>query len=170
LISGEIERITINNPADHWSGGTIQVGGQAVILPRNMLYDLPANRLTLKQIYDQAPAACLTTGETGLAKGDRCNGTGTGGFAALSANRTTAGNVIAGDVLIQKGIELVTGTVSYINYTEGYVRLNGNPNDPTTGVMVRLNDPDGRHTIQQGAGCAGGPTVRIPATPTRTTT
>ncbi|HSB78446.1 MAG TPA: hypothetical protein VLM91_06645, partial [Candidatus Methylomirabilis sp.] len=157
LISGEIERISITDRNDHWSGGTLEVGGQRIILPKNLLIDLPANRLTLKQIFDQAPAACLATGETGLAKGDRCNPTGTGGFATLTANRTTAGNVIAGDVLIQKGIEVVAGTVTYISYTDGYVRLDGIPGDPATGSMIRLNDPDSRHTVQQGAGCAGGP-------------
>ncbi|MBI2909406.1 MAG: tandem-95 repeat protein [Chloroflexi bacterium] len=161
IISGEIERISINNRGDHWSGGVIQVGGQNVIIPRNLLMDLPANRLTLAEIYDQAPLACLLSGETGLAKGDFCNTTngvpGTGGFALIHANRTQAGNVIAGDVFIQKGIEAVIGTVTYVSYTDGYYRLNGIPNDPATGVMVRLNDPDGRHTVQQGLGCNGGP-------------
>ena len=80
-IIGEIERITIDNPADHYSGGTIVVGGQIVILPRNLLLDLPANRLTLKQLFDQAPAACVANGETGLAKADACNTSGAGGFA-----------------------------------------------------------------------------------------
>jgi hypothetical protein len=156
-VTGEIERISINDPADHWSGGTIQVGGQIVILPRNLLLDLPANRLTLKQLYEQAPAACVANGETGLAKGDRCNASGAGGFATLSANQTNAGNVIAGDVLIQKGIEILSGRVSYVDYNDGYYRLNGVVGDPATGVMVRLNDPTGRHTVQQGLGCAGGP-------------
>ncbi|MFB3886434.1 MAG: FG-GAP-like repeat-containing protein [Thermodesulfobacteriota bacterium] len=155
-ITGEIERIFIDNVADPWSGGTIVVGGQSVILPRNLLIDLPANRLTLKQLFDQAPAACLATGETGLAKGDRCNTTGTGGFATIAANRTNGGNVIAGDVFIEKGRELVAGPVTFINYTDGYFRVNGVPGDPNAGVMVRLNDPTGRHTVQQGLGCLPG--------------
>jgi hypothetical protein len=155
-ISGEVERITITNRNDHWSGGTMVVGGQVVILPRNLLLDLPANRLTLKQLFDQAPLACVTAGETGLAKADRCNASGTGAIVSIAANRTNGGNVIAGDVLIEKGVESVTGAVTYINYTDGYYRLAGNPGDPTTGVMVRLNDPEGRHTAQQGAGCAPG--------------
>ncbi|HXD42150.1 MAG TPA: cadherin-like domain-containing protein [Ramlibacter sp.] len=155
-VSGEIQFITINNPADHWSGGTIVVGGTSVILPRNLLLDLPANRLTLKQLFDQAPAACVALGQTGLAKGDTCNTTGMGGIAAISANRSAAGNVIAGDVLISKAGESVTGEVTYIDYTDGYFRLNGNPGDPATGVMVRLNDPTSRHTVQQGLGCAPG--------------
>lgn len=155
-IVGEIEHISLNDPADHWSGGVIVVAGKSIILPRNLLLDLPANRLTLKQLFDQAPAACVDAGETGLAKSDTCNRTGLGGTATISANKSTAGNVIAGDVLIAKGDELVTGRVTYINYAEGYMRLNGVMNDAATGVMVRMNDPEKRHTIQSGLGCRVG--------------
>jgi len=152
---GEIERITLNNPADIYSGGVMVVGGSEMIIPKNMLIDLPANRLTLQQIFDQAPAACKAQNpqESGLAKADKCNGSGTGGIATMHAVRTNAGNVIIGDLFIQKAAELVVGVVTYINYTEGYYRVNGLPNDPNTGAMVRLNDPTSRHTIQSGPGC-----------------
>ncbi|WP_081679047.1 putative Ig domain-containing protein [Methylobacter luteus] len=155
-VSGEIEKLTLNDPADLWSGGTIVVGGQVVIIPRNLLLDLPANRMTLKQLFDQAPEACVSAGESGLAKSDTCNVSKTGGFATIAANRSVPGNAITGDVFIEKGREVVTGVVTFINYTDGYFRLNGDPNKPDTGVMVRLNDPDGRHTVQQGAGCIAG--------------
>lgn len=156
-ISGEIQRISINNANDHWSGGTIVVGGTVVTVPRNLLIDLPANRVTLQQLYAEAPLACVSVGQTGLAKGDSCNLSGTGGFATIAATRSNAGNIIAGDVFIQKGVEAITGVVSYIDYIDGYFRMNGPPGDPSAGVMVRLNDPDSRHTVQQGLGCAGGP-------------
>jgi hypothetical protein len=156
-ITGEIEHLTLKTPTDIYSAGVMIVGGHEVILPRNLLIDLPANRLTLQQIFDQAPAACKALGESGLAKADRCNASGTGGFATLSGVHSNAGNVIAGDVLIEKGKEVVSGVVSYINFNDGYFRVNGIPNDPNTGVMVRLNDPTSRHTVQQGTGCAGGP-------------
>ncbi len=155
-ITGEIERLTLNSQKDPWSGGVMVVGGQNIILPRNLLIDLPANRLTLTQTFAQAPAACLQRAESGLAKADFCNTNKTGAIATIHANRTSAGNIIAGDVFIQKGIETVKGKVTYINYTDGYFRLNGNPNDANTGVMVRLNDPGNRHTVQQGLGCAPG--------------
>jgi fibronectin type 3 domain-containing protein len=155
-IVGEIERLTINNPNDVWSGGTIVVGGQNIIIPRNLLMDLPANRLTLQQTFAQAPQACLLRAESGLAKADVCNTGKVGGIATIAANRTSNGNVIAGDIFIQKGIETVKGVVSYINYTDGYFRINGITNDPNTGVMVRLNDPLSRHTVQQGLGCVAG--------------
>ncbi len=155
-ITGEIERLTLNSQTDPWSGGVIVVGGQNIILPRNLLMDLPANRLTLNQIFAQAPPACLQRAESGLAKADFCSANKTGAIATIHANRTSAGNVIAGDVFIQKGIETVKGTVTYINYTDGYFRVNGIANDANTGVMVRLNDPENRHTVQQGLGCQTG--------------
>jgi hypothetical protein len=155
-IIGEIEQISIDNVTDPWSGGTIVIGGQSVILPRNLLIDLPANRLTLKRLFDQAPAACLAAGETGLAKSDTCNSSGTGGFATIAANRTNGGNIIAGDVLIAKGNDSISGQVTFVDHTGGYFRVNGVVGDPTTGVMVRLNDPTGRHTVQQGLTCLPG--------------
>jgi len=154
---GEIERITLDDPSDVYSGGVMVCGGIEMILPKNLLIDLPANRLSLQQIFDQAPAACKANGESGLAKADKCNVSGSGGIATLSAVRTNAGNVIVGDLFIQKAAEVVTGRVTYINYDQGFYRVNGIDNDPNTGAMVRLNDPTSRHTIQNGAGCIGGP-------------
>ena len=111
-ISGEISRITLTTPGDYWSAGTLVISGQYVTIPRNLLIDLPANRLTLWQLFDQASAACKALGETGLTSTDRCNTTGTGGYASIAANRTNGGNIIAGDMLIDKGQEVVTGAVT----------------------------------------------------------
>lgn len=155
-ITGEIERLTLTNPNDVWSGGAIVVGGQNIIIPRNLLIDFPANRLTLQQTFTQAPQECLSRAESGLAKSDICNTSKVGGIATVHANRTSNGNIIAGDIFFQKGIESVKGVVTYINYTDGYFRINGLTNDANTGVMVRLNDPESRHTVQQGLACLPG--------------
>jgi hypothetical protein len=165
-MTGEIEAITLTTPGNVWSGGTMTVGGQVIILPANLLINLPNDYQTLQQLFVNAPPACLALGESGLAKGDRCNERATGAQATILANRTDSGNVIAGQVDIFKALESVTGTITYINYTDGYFRVNGNaPGDSTTGVMVRVNDPPvgnpalGRHTVQSGLGCAVGNTV-----------
>ncbi len=156
LVTGEIERVTVDDPADVWSGGRIVVGGQVVILPRNLLLDLPANRLTLQQLFARAPQACLSRHESGLGKADACNTTATGGFATITATRVATGDVIAGDAFLEKGREIVSGAVTYLSYTDGYLRLNGVEGDPDAGVMVRLNDPTSRHTVQSGRGCLAG--------------
>ena len=164
-ISGEIQHISLKTPGDYWSGGSIVVGGQTVIVPRNLLIDLPANRLTLWQIVNQAPAACKALGQTGLAKADTCNTSGKGGFVFVAANKTRNGNIIAGDVFIEKGREALSGVVTFINHDEGYLRINGTPasavtppTDPGTGLLARMNDPSSRHTIQTGRGCTTGNT------------
>jgi Putative Ig domain len=159
-LIGEVEYLTVNG-TDKWAGGEMIVGGQRIIIPRNLLMDLPANRLTLRELFDQATPACKAVGQTGLAKFDTCNVYKTGAHASISANRTNAptgpGNVIAGDILIEKGTEAISGAVTYINYSEGYFRIGGTPGNAENGVMVRLNDPDSRHTIQSGAGCINDP-------------
>ncbi len=155
ILNGPIDRLSVDNIADHWSGGIIEVNGQKVIIPRNLLMDLPANRLTLQEFMLQAPGLCPALGQSGLARADSptCNTSGQPGYALIQATRTSNGNVIAGDVFIQKGLDAVTGTITFIDYNNGYFKMNGNVNDPTTGVMVRINDPDSRHTVQSGLGC-----------------
>ncbi|NOT28837.1 MAG: PKD domain-containing protein [Planctomycetes bacterium] len=154
LITGTIDYIELDNINDVFSGGEIVVGGQLVTVPRNLLIDLPANRLTLQQLFVEAPPAALSVGKSGLAVLD--GAAGIPGFATILANRSNFGNAIAGEVFIEKGPQTVQGMVTFINHTDGYLRIDGN-GDNTTGLMVRINDPEGRYTIQQGAGCDGGP-------------
>jgi hypothetical protein len=166
-IGGEVERITVDDPLDTWSSGTIVVSGRNIIIPRNMVLDLPANRLTLQQFFVNAPSACAAIDDnsdgipdqTGLAKGDSCNSSGTGAAITALGNKTNAGDLIAGEIMLEKKAELVSGVVSFVNYVDGYFRVNGNENltavDDGTGAMVRVNDPEARHTHQNGAGCAG---------------
>jgi hypothetical protein len=162
-IGGEVERIIVNDPTDTWSGGIIVVSGRNMIVPRNLVFDLPANRMTLQQFFVNAPAACSADtnpadgipDETGLAKGDNCNSSGTGAIIGALANKTNAGDIVAGEIMLEKATETVTGIVSYVNYDQGYFRVNGIVGDPTTGAMIRINDPEARHTTQTGAGCAG---------------
>jgi len=156
IINGVIDYLTVDDPNDTWSSGTIVVGGTMVTLPRNLILDLPANRLSLAQLFADAPPAALAQHESGLAAGDLSSG-GVGGVAQVLANVTPSGNVIAGWVMIEKGQEVVTGNVTYISFRDGFLRVNGIPGNNSTGVMVRINDPSGRFTIQRGAGCNGGP-------------
>jgi hypothetical protein len=165
VISGRIEQLTLNSPGDVWSGGWIRVGGQAVVLPRNLLLDLPANRLSLQQLFTTAPQTCRDRGESGLASTDACNVSGIGGFATIQANLTNAGDVIAGDVFIEKGRDIVSGAVTFVNVTAGYFRVNGTSATDAGGTIVRLNDPTGRHTIQQGPGCSAGSTTNCSPDP-----
>jgi len=153
-ISGSIDLLELDDPNDVWSGGRMVVNGQVVLIPRNLVLQLPANWLTLQQLFDQAPAAAKAVGKSGLAAID---GVGTPGFATVLGNRSGFGNVIAGDVFLEKGREVANGMVTFIDHTQGYLRIDGLVGDDTTGLMIRINDPEGRHTLQSGKGCDGGP-------------
>ena len=160
-ILGVITGIAVDDPADVYSAGTITVGNQTLILPRNLVFDLPANRLTVQQLFAQAPPACFANGESGLVATDLCviapTGTGEGAIASLNANRMTDCELmIVGEGFIDKGQEHVSGTITSINYTDGFIMVNEDPLVSPSGVMVRLNDPPGKHSVQQGPGCLAG--------------
>jgi hypothetical protein len=173
MITGSIDTICIDDPTDVWSGGTMVIGGQNVIIPRNLIIELPANRMSLQQLYQQAPPASFLEGETGLAVSDRSR-VSFPGFATVLANTTINLTPIAGEIFIEKAADTITGKVTYIDHTQGFIRVNGRPFDIDTGLMIRINDPDGIHTIQSGIGCIPGmpncsPDVRFSLDPTNYT-
>lgn len=173
-ILGEIEHLFVDDPNDMWSAGTIIIGRTPILLPRNLLIDLPANRLTLQQLFADAPPACAgaTPTQSGLASADSCIPKGGAATAVVMGNRMPDGRIIAGDMFIAKGGsgELAGGIVgttmggyiSYLDYEEGYIVLNGTMNAPPAadggpadnpGIITRWNDPSMVHSIQQGYGC-----------------
>ena len=160
---GAIDSLTLDDPSDPWSGGIITVAGQSAIVPKNLLIDLPANRLSLQQLFADAPAACVATGESGLASADICTGGALGSVAVILGNMESDFQIIIGDMVIMKAASnpgglpagfIQSGLVTYANFDEGYVVINGTPGDPSTGLMIRPNDPEGVHTVQRGAGCS----------------
>ncbi len=93
-------------------------------------------------------------------------------LASVVANQMDDLTAIAGEVFIDKGvagipgagptIENQSGTVTFINRGAGYLCLNGrqgqdcgtsNEDTLNAGAMIRLNDPESRHSIQSGVGC-----------------
>ena len=173
VVLGEIEHIFVDDMEDMFSAGWIIADGTAVRVPANLLIDLPANRLTLRDIMNGAPADCRANGESGLASTDQClasKALGGGGLQAI-CNRMPDGFTIAGDIFILKDMvgnvaggivgPTVGGYVSYIDYDQGYLVVNGTMNEKPTadggtdrkGVIVRINDPESRQTVQSGLGC-----------------
>ena len=135
-LLGEIENLMITNPTDPWSGGWARIGGQDFVLPRNFLIDLPANRLSLHDLFAQAPPACLALGQSGLARADSCLGGRSGAYAStMNANRLGSGTTVLGEIWIDKGLESLEGVISYINYDDGYFRINGTG---TSGGTMRV--------------------------------
>ena len=152
-IAGSIDEMVVFDPDYLWSAGTITVAGTKILIPENLLIDLPANRLTLQQLFQQAPPLARAHGKSGLATSDYdCAPTS---IATVIGNRNRHGNFIAGEIVIDKNTEEMQGQVTFINHDEGWFRVNGDTGDGNTGKMVRINDPPARHSIQPntGPGC-----------------
>ena len=139
--------------ADRWSAAQMVVNDTTIIIPRNMVIDLPANRLTAQEFFAQAPADCIAAGESGLAAEDTCLSKVVG-FPSILANQVATGNVIAGEIMMEKDPVSAQGVISFIDYTDGYFIIN--QAGGSLGTMIRPNDPISRHTIQQGLGCVAG--------------
>ena len=176
-LIGDIERITLENPSDVFTSGVIEMSGMRVVIPANLIIQMPVQRYTLQELFTQAPAKCKALNQTGLALSDSCFFESRAAVATILANRTESGVIVAGEVEMAKAGEIVSGVVTYIDHKEGYIRVNGNSVAPsatvtknnwkTTGVMIRINDPQVRHSIQSGLGCAGtvnncSPDIRFP--------
>lgn len=160
ILTGDIERISLDNPSDVFSAGLIEMSGMRVIIPANMVLRASLQYFTLQELFTKATAACRAKNQTGLALSDTCFYESRAAIATILANRTSSGTVIAGEVKIEKANEFISGVVTYIDHNEGYFRINGNPKYPgskTTGVMIRLNDPTARHSLQSGLACGAGP-------------
>ncbi len=56
-ITGFIQKATLDAPGDVLAGGTVQVNGHTIIVPRNTIFQMPAFALTWQQLFDLAPAA-----------------------------------------------------------------------------------------------------------------
>ena len=70
LITGFIQKATVDSAGDPFSGGTVTVNGILVTIPRNTLFQMPATELTWGELFSLAPAPYAGTGQTGLALGD----------------------------------------------------------------------------------------------------
>jgi len=138
-IVGQITQMTVDTPADVYSSGKIVIGDYSITVPRNLLIDLPANRLTLQQIVNGSNVVGVPLEGRGM--------------ATILANRQPDGRIIAGDIMLVKGVDFLTGQVTFVNHSEGYVRIEGLPRQDSGGVVLRINDPSMRHTIQRGYGC-----------------
>jgi hypothetical protein len=52
---GFIQKATLDNPADVFSGGSMTLNGHVVTVPRNTILQMPAFALTWQEVFAMAP-------------------------------------------------------------------------------------------------------------------
>jgi hypothetical protein len=156
-IIGAIQAFTVTTPGNLFSGGTITVNGINVLIPTNLVVTLPANYLTVGQLFAQSPVA----GRSALALNDL-----PAPIAAYEA--TISGNIVngvyrAGLVSIaQQSLNTASGVIKAINYATGALCVGAAPGAclPTDARVV-INDPSGRYGRANGVGGKAAPDARF---------
>jgi hypothetical protein len=120
-------------------GGSLQVNGHTVLVPKETIVILPANALTWQELFAQAPAPYKGVA-TGMALADTPTPATT--FEAHVIGNRVANQYIAGLIyLSQQSANGGAGYINYIDYAAGEMRVGGTIGDPATGARVQINDP-----------------------------
>ena len=142
-------------------GGTLQVNGHTIVVPKETIVILPANALSWQELFTQAPVP-YAGAATGMAMADLPAPLTTYEVHVVG-NRVLGGPAgadlyIAGLVNVaQQGLNSGAGYINFMDYVLGEMRVGGIINDPLcaqggtpatnplcSGARVRINDPVGR--------------------------
>ena len=201
-VSGTLTAIYVDRPDDRLSPGRIVVGAEPVSVPPMVAIELPGDVLTLQELFARAPALCRAAHESGLVAADGCRRppreqteharvwTAAGDrtphthfdpaptdeppptVATVVAARAADGGLVATAITLTRTDESVWGAVTFVNDEEGYLRINGAFGLDEGGALLRINDPEGRQSVQSGTGCGAegncSPDVRFKANTSET--
>ncbi len=139
---GFIEAATLDAPGDVLAGGTLQVNGHTVVVPRNTILQMPAFAATWQQLFTMAPPPYGPV-QTGLAATDNPAPLTT--YEVHVLGNRIGDTYIAGLIFIsQQSLNTGQGFINFIDYANGELRVGGVLGNPTTGTRVKINDPIGR--------------------------
>ena len=196
-VDGTLTAISVDTPDDRASAGTIVIGKQRVVVPSTVPVEMPGGGFSLPELFILAPARCREKKESGLVPADACrrparDDSGRTPTWTLEADRTPRsyldpiptdeapptvahvkasrgadGVLVASAVTLTRTDTSVWGAVTFVNEEEGYLRVNGALGADEGGALLRINDPESRHSVQRGTGCGAesncSPDVRFKA-------
>ena len=139
---GFLQSATLDPGGDVLAGGTLQVNGHTVTVPRNTILQMPAFALTWQQLFSMAPPP-YGPFQTGLAMTD--NPVPLTTYEVHVQGNRIGDKYIAGLIFIsQHSLQSGQGFINYMDYANGELRVGGVIGDPSTGTRLKINDPSGR--------------------------
>jgi hypothetical protein len=144
-MTGFIQKATLDDPSDPFSGGTLTMNNHVIVVPRYTIFQMPATSLTWTELFSQAPAPwgisqdASRPPQSGLALGDVPKPDFTFEIT-VQGNRVVDGTndrYIAGLITISNlSLHAHQGFIKAIDYANGELIVGES--------RVRLNDPIGR--------------------------
>jgi hypothetical protein len=149
-IEGRLEAVSISDRGD----ATLLVNRRRLGASADAPVMFPGRRVTVRALAAEAPARCRIRKETGLLPTDRCLGTGNGPHVRVSVEAARVGDALVATSLTIHGTgERVSGAVTFLASEDGYMRIGGEYGADRGGTLVRINDPHGAFSVQQGRAC-----------------
>jgi hypothetical protein len=139
---GLIQKATLDDPSDPFSGGSVTINGHVVVVPRFTILQMPAFALTWHELFALAPLpyGLRGNGQSGLALTD--SPPPLASYELHVQGNRVGDEYLAGLVFVsQQALNTGQGFINYIDYARGELRVGGALNDPNTGARVRINDP-----------------------------
>ncbi len=134
-IIGRIQSLTLNNPADVLSGGTVVVNNITVVIPRNTIITMPGTFLSLGELFNGATQSGLATSDSLPPQTP---------YEITVIGNIVNGTYIAGLVQIAQSFgQALAGTITAIDYATGDLWVSGTTGRPMR-WRIQLNDPVGR--------------------------
>ncbi len=151
-IVGFMQSATVDNPADIFSGGTMEINGIKIIVPRNTIFQMPATSMTWADMFRNAPPAYKLLNQSGLALSDTPKPFSTyevhvQGNRVINASAGTD-QYIAGLIFIsQQSANTGQGYINCIDYNKAEIWVSQalQTAAPCTGMRIRINTPSGRY-------------------------
>lgn len=158
---GYLQELSLANPADPLSAGSMRVNGISVVLPANLLVKMPGQYLTVNDLFrgphpGTAPALAAPQPRSGLALADLPRPPIA--FEAQVIGNIVAGQYVAGWVNItQQDLNAGAGFIRAIDLAKGEMLVGADTGPVPSAAMtrVRINDPAGRYGLAN-ASKAGG--------------
>ena len=156
-IVGHVQKFTLGDPTDVFSGAMMTVNGIDVVIPKNTVVVMPAAYLTPQQIFLGPTQGSAVLTESGLALDDTTKPLAA--FEAALDGNIVGGVYIAGLVHIsQQSLNNAAGFIRKIDYNTGELCVGGSSTPlPAAAACsppdarVRINDPKGRYGLADGA-------------------
>jgi hypothetical protein len=115
---------------DNRLGGTVTINGIQIVVPCNMVVQMPANTMTWADMIHGGPSLALKDSPYPS-------------FEIRVVGNIVAGKHMAGLMFAsQQSVNAATGTISKIDYATG--RIHVDTGDPANPAVVEINDPNGR--------------------------
>src|SRR3954465_5838375 len=116
-------------------GGTVTINNTTIVVPCNMVIQMPANTMTWADMVHGGPSLALKDSPYPS-------------FEFRVVGNIVAGKHMAGLVFAsQQSVNGATGTISKIDYGTG--RIHVDTGDPANPAVVEINDPNGRFGRKQ---------------------